>query len=211
MRRNVAHIATSLWRDRLFMSLNYSEQWLYFALRLAPNLNNGAMLPYTPRRWSNLAPDVTVDDIPKWLNALAASHLVEVDYDADEVFVSGFFASEFIASQPRRAAGAYDAINESFSHRLRAVALAELADAVAAAADRVPTGIRAVVLERDGYQCKACGWRPGDVAPAGAPGSEVYRGLEVDHIYPRSRGGGDELSNLQVLCSICNTKKGARV
>jgi 5-methylcytosine-specific restriction endonuclease McrA len=35
--------------------------------------------------------------------------------------------------------------------------------------------------------------------------------MHIDHIYPVSRGGGDELSNLQVTHSRCNMAKGSRV
>lgn len=34
--------------------------------------------------------------------------------------------------------------------------------------------------------------------------------LLLDHKVPRSRGGGDELENLQILCADCNSHKGAR-
>ena len=34
------------------------------------------------------------------------------------------------------------------------------------------------------------------------------RNLTVDHIRPFSRGGGERLTNLQLLCSSCNSMKG---
>ena len=35
--------------------------------------------------------------------------------------------------------------------------------------------------------------------------------LTIDHIHPVSLGGGDEVSNLQILCRSCNSKKGAKI
>ena len=35
-----------------------------------------------------------------------------------------------------------------------------------------------------------------------------YRNFEIDHVIPRSKGGGDNLENLQLLCGHCNKTKG---
>lgn len=37
-----------------------------------------------------------------------------------------------------------------------------------------------------------------------------HESLQVDHKFPRSRGGGNEISNLQWLCSKCNLTKNSR-
>jgi site-specific DNA-methyltransferase (adenine-specific) len=36
------------------------------------------------------------------------------------------------------------------------------------------------------------------------------RNMEIDHIIPKSKGGGDYYENYQLLCSACNRKKGDR-
>ena len=59
----------------------------------------------------------------------------------------------------------------------------------------LPLKVRWEVLKRDDYKCVKCGRRPPEVE------------LQVDHIQARSRGGTDDLSNLQTLCLPCNQGK----
>ena len=61
---------------------------------------------------------------------------------------------------------------------------------------RIPRGMRHEVFKRDGYRCVECGASKDDGAT-----------LHVDHKIPVSKGGTDELSNLQTLCSDCNLNK----
>lgn len=55
---------------------------------------------------------------------------------------------------------------------------------------------RREVLDRDGHICAACG---------------SINDLQIDHIIPVSRGGSDDMSNLQILCGPCNRSKGAKL
>lgn len=50
------------------------------------------------------------------------------------------------------------------------------------------------VLHRDNYTCQYCGIKRHD--------------LTIDHIVPRSRGGGDQWDNVVAACLKCNVKKG---
>lgn len=61
---------------------------------------------------------------------------------------------------------------------------------------KVTNKIRFAVYKRDGNRCRRCG-SPYD--------------LEIDHIYPISKGGKSNFANLQTLCHDCNTLKSNKV
>lgn len=48
------------------------------------------------------------------------------------------------------------------------------------------------IFKRDGYKCGYC---------------SSTRNLTIDHIVPRSKGGGNEWTNLVTCCSKCNNSK----
>ncbi|NER01201.1 MAG: HNH endonuclease [Okeania sp. SIO3C4] len=52
------------------------------------------------------------------------------------------------------------------------------------------------ILHRDGHSCQYCGYS----------GDE----LTLDHVIPRSRGGGDAWDNVVTACVRCNVDKGNR-
>lgn len=59
----------------------------------------------------------------------------------------------------------------------------------------IPGSIRYEVLKRASFRCELCGV------------SADLKGLEVDHIHPRSLGGKDGFENYQALCFSCNASK----
>lgn len=56
----------------------------------------------------------------------------------------------------------------------------------------VTKSMKLEVLNRDMFRCLNCG------------STEC---LTIDHITPLSKGGGNDINNLQTLCSKCNSKK----
>lgn len=211
MARKCAIVPAAIWDDESFISLPVDAQLTYFMLRSQRNLDVGAMIPLTANRWATFTrTDAVV--IVKSLRDLENAGWAYADTDLEEVFVSGVFAHEHIHKQPRAVIAAQEAIQSAYSMRLRALASAELAELVAGAELRAPRGIRAYILDRDGYRCRRCGWEPGDPVPL-KRGTDrpVFRALEIDHIWPKSKGGADTPENFQVLCTSCNCRKGARI
>lgn len=62
----------------------------------------------------------------------------------------------------------------------------------------IPLKDRWAVLKRDNYRCAKCG---------ASPSNDHIVELEVDHVIPVARGGGNALENLQTLCHRCNQGK----
>lgn len=63
----------------------------------------------------------------------------------------------------------------------------------------ISTSVRVDVIKRDNCRCVFCG----------ATARETQ--LQIDHIIPFSKGGSNDLSNLQALCVECNRGKSDRI
>lgn len=66
--------------------------------------------------------------------------------------------------------------------------------------EHIPRAVRRMVYARDGYACRYCGRKRGHAVR-----------LELDHFYPRARGGTDDPANLVTACRACNRAKGVRI
>jgi 5-methylcytosine-specific restriction endonuclease McrA len=198
-----------LWENEAFTTLSPEAQRVYFLLIAGPDSNTAGIAPLRLHRWSTWTAGATADELGHALAELARASFAVVDHEAEEVYVRGLYRHERVGGQPRRVAAIFDAIATSDSETIRAAALTDLEAEVAAAEAAAPAGMRARILGRDGEQCVTCGWRPGDPVPTAPSGRPIHRGLELDHIHPRSKGGPDEEGNFHVLCSSCNASKGA--
>jgi 5-methylcytosine-specific restriction endonuclease McrA len=63
------------------------------------------------------------------------------------------------------------------------------------------------VLDRDAYTCIYCGATLGDIKKGRRL---TRRDMELEHIKPVSRGGGNTWSNTACACHYCNQRKGNR-
>lgn len=61
---------------------------------------------------------------------------------------------------------------------------------------QISQDVKTAVWQRDGGKCRQCG-------------AQQY--LEFDHIIPFSKGGASTVNNVQLLCRMCNAKKGAHI
>ena len=61
------------------------------------------------------------------------------------------------------------------------------------------------IYEKSNFRCNYCG-----VETTKHDGKHSPTHAVIDHIVPKSRGGGNEDDNLQLLCSTCNSRKGTK-
>jgi hypothetical protein len=64
----------------------------------------------------------------------------------------------------------------------------------------IPDDVRGIVLRRDSYKCKLCGWSHDEW------NSSDPRHLELHHIEHHAKGGENVEWNLQTLCTVCHDK-----
>ena len=62
--------------------------------------------------------------------------------------------------------------------------------------EHVPAAVRSAVFRRYNGACADCG---------------TQTQLQIDHIIPLSKGGSNELENLQILCAPCNRLKSNKI
>lgn len=94
--------------------------------------------------------------------------------------------------------------------RLGAAFFASMDGTVVCKAPPLTLKQRRAVFERDGGSCCRCRRAVRLGGKYDTPFDTGPRCGEVDHIFPRARGGQNDDGNLRLLCKSCNAQKGAR-
>ena len=63
----------------------------------------------------------------------------------------------------------------------------------------ISKSVRVAVLTRDNFRCVFCGRNSQQIE------------LQIDHIFPFSKGGSNDINNLQTLCIDCNLGKSDQI
>ena len=72
---------------------------------------------------------------------------------------------------------------------------------------------RYYLFEKNNYRCVNCNLAFPKPLNYDGRNTIIFNNLwlEIDHIVPISRGGIDDIENKQILCNVCNCKKGNKL
>jgi hypothetical protein len=126
MAREHARILCRIWRDTDFKALSVDEQWLYEALLSQPTISNAGVLALTPRSWSRLSADMTLERVQAALAGLSTKRYVVIDEDTDEALVRTFMRNDGVSSNGKVFQNALKVALQVQSEALRHVLAVEL-------------------------------------------------------------------------------------
>ncbi|GAA3223068.1 hypothetical protein [Actinocorallia longicatena] len=100
MARDHGRIHWAMWNDQDFRDLDGDAQRLFMLALTQPGLSYAGVVPYTLRRWSQLARDSTVPKLRKAVTALEKARYVVVDEDAEELLIRSFIRNDGLLDSP---------------------------------------------------------------------------------------------------------------
>jgi hypothetical protein len=115
-----------MWADEDFTALTEAAQRAYMLALSQPGLNYCGVVPFTLKRWANLAADSTIPKLHKAFTALQAGRFVVVDEDSEELLFRTFVKHDGILESPNICKASAKAFPTIHSRLLRGVFLAEL-------------------------------------------------------------------------------------
>jgi len=142
-------------------------------------------LGHRPSRdeWRKMKPIISYDSIYRRFGGWTNACLKFIEYKSGSSVVSSHKVFGKVDTSKTRAIS--PKVNATEIEKTRSISL----------------NIRLKVLNRDKFRCVFCGK---------SPATDIGTQLHIDHIVPFSKGGGNNLENLQTLCFECNLGKSNR-
>lgn len=111
-------VVRSIWTDPEWLDLTSIEKLVYLQLISQPNMSKCGVLPFVPRRWAHMHPDLSTDDLTAALAGLEAKRYVIVDRDTEEILVRTYLRYDEAWKQTNGTRGIQIEAHEIMSKRL---------------------------------------------------------------------------------------------
>lgn len=184
-------VSITYWQDKFVLKLTPEEKFFYIYL-LTNSKTKQCGIYELPLQVVQFETGFDVGKVGNLLKKFEEYKRIIYDYETDEIAILN-----------------WRKYNDSTSHKTQVCVMGELAhiksrrllglmgyeESQAVFANksyRVSDKLRSKILLRDEGKCKKCG---------------SDSDLTIDHIFPRSLGGGSDEFNLRTLCRSCNSKR----
>jgi hypothetical protein len=111
-------VVRSIWTDPEWLDLTSTQKLVYLQLISQPNVSKCGVLPFVPRRWAHMHPDLSADDLIGALSALEAKRYVVIDRDTEEILIRTYLRYDEAWKQTNGTRGIQIEAQEIMSKRL---------------------------------------------------------------------------------------------
>jgi hypothetical protein len=118
-------VVRSIWTDPEWLDLTSIEKLVYLQLISQPNISKCGVLPFVPRRWAHMHPDLSAEDLVATLSALEVKRYIVVDRDTEELLVRTYLRYDEAWKQTNGTRGIQIEAQEIMSKRLLGVVIQE--------------------------------------------------------------------------------------
>jgi hypothetical protein len=111
-------VVRSIWTDEEWLGLTSTEKLIYLQLISQPNITKCGVLPFVPRRWAHMHPDMDAAGVTEVIGSLEHKGYVFVDRDTEELLVRTYIRYDEAWRQTNGTRGIQIEAQEIMSKRL---------------------------------------------------------------------------------------------
>jgi len=190
------YINTRFWEDNYIFNLDPTEKLLFMYFLTSPLTSICGIYEISTRR---IAFDTGIDSLMVEKIIKRFSDDGKMHYHKGYIYIVNFISHQSLNPKIKR--GIEKALEEIPSDILEyfGVSFSAEEDAIKFKRREISASLRFDVFSKCNNKCVICG------------SDSTTSLLEVDHIIPVSKGGSNDLSNLQILCQACNNGKSDKI